>query len=77
MIQGLCYRQAESSIDIKLDNPDADSYRFQSIAELLAHWKKINKDKHGKHCHDQGKHFSPFVLSVIGILGRDPSFVSL
>ena len=47
MIQVLCYRQAESIIDVKLSNPDADSYRFQSMAELLASWKKINKHKHG------------------------------
>ena len=37
----------------------------------LARWEKIKKDKHSKHYHDQRKHFSPFVLSVDGMLGRE------
>ena len=31
----------------------------------------IKKNKHGKHCHDQEKYFSPFVLSVDRMLGRE------
>ena len=41
------------------------------MAALLAWWETIKKDKHGKHCHDQRKHFSPFVFSVDGMLGRE------
>ena len=71
MIRGLWDRQAEAIIDVTLGDADADSYRFESMAALLAQWNKIKKDKHGKHCHDQQKHFYPFVLSVDGMLGRE------
>ena len=71
MIQGLCYQQAEPIINVKLGNTDADSYKFEPMAELLAWWKKINKDKHGKHCHYQEIYCSLFVISVNEILGRE------
>ena len=38
---------------------------------LLNRWENIKKDKHGNHCNNQQKHFSPFVLSVDEILGRE------
>ena len=41
------------------------------MAELLGRWETIKKDKHGNHCSDQRKHFSLFVLSVDGMLGRE------
>ena len=31
----------------------------------------MKKDKHSKNCHKQREHFSPFVLSVDGILGKE------
>ena len=37
---------------------------------LLYQWDKEKKDKHGKDCHKQQKHFSPFVLSGDVILGN-------
>ena len=40
-----------------------------------ARWEKIKKDKHGKRCHNQRKHFSPFVLSVEGMVGREALFL--
>ena len=38
---------------------------------LLDRWEKTNKYKHGKHCHEKRKHFSPFVISVDGMLGKE------
>ena len=39
--------------------------------KLLAFWEKVNKDKYGKHCHEQRKYFSLFVLSVDGMIGKE------
>ena len=44
---------------------------------LLARWETIKKDKHGKHCNDQGKHSSSFVLSVDRMLGKKSLLVLL
>ena len=41
------------------------------MKNILARWENIKKDKHGKQCNDQWKHFSTFVLSVDGFLGRE------
>ena len=32
---------------------------------------KLIEDKHGKHCYNQWKHFTKFVLSIDCILGRE------
>ena len=70
MIRCLLDCQVDAIIDIKLGDNDADTYKYEPMIALLARSENIKKDKHGKHCNDQRKHFSPFVLSVDGILGR-------
>ena len=62
MIRGLRDQQVESIIDIKLGDADVNSYRYELLATLLAWWKIIKKYEHGKHCNDQRKKFSLFVL---------------
>ena len=71
MIWSLWYRQVEAIIDVKLDNADADLYEYEPMAVLLARWETTKKYKHGKHCHDQRKKNSLFVLSVDRMLGRE------
>ena len=70
MIRGLWYCQVNSIIDFKLGDADADTYKYEPMKSLLTRREKINKDKHGKHCNNQREHFSPFILSVDGFLGR-------
>ena len=69
MVRGLWDRQVEAIIGVKLGDTDADSYKYDPITVLLARWEIINKDKHGKHCHDQREKIAIF-LSVDRILGR-------
>ena len=57
MILGLWDRQVETIIDVKLGDADADSYEYEPVVALLDRWETIKKDKHGKHFHDQQKHF--------------------
>ena len=71
MVQVLWGCQFDTIIDVKLGDSDTDSYEYEPTAALLARWETIKKDKHIKHCHDQRKHFSPFVLSVEVMLGRE------
>ena len=71
MVQGLWDRQVDAIIDVKIGDADADSYKYEPMAALLAQWEMIKKDKHGKHCHNQRKHLLPFVLSVDGMIGRE------
>ena len=60
MIQGLWDSQVDAIIDVKLGDADADTYKYEQMTSLLARWEKINKDKHGKHCHNQRNFFCLF-----------------
>ena len=71
IVQGLRDKYTDAIIDVKLGNADVDTSSFDPMAALLACWEKINKDKHGKECHDQQKYFSPFIISVDDMLGRE------
>ena len=41
------------------------------MEDILDQWETIKKDNHGKHCYNQRKTFSPFVLSVYVMIGRE------
>ena len=57
MIRGLWDKQVEATIDVKLGDADADSYKYEQMAAILARWETIKKDKHGKHRNALRKHF--------------------
>ena len=63
MIRGLLDHPVDSIIEVKLGDADTDTYKYKPMESLLDRWEKIKKYKHGKHCHYQRIHFSPFVLS--------------
>ena len=62
MIWILWDRQFEAIIGVKIGDTDAHAYKYESMAALLAQWEMIKKYKHSRHCHDQWKHFPPFLI---------------
>ena len=58
MIRGLWDKQVEATIDAKLGDADADSYKYEQMVAILARWETIKKDKHGKHQMPYGNTFS-------------------
>ena len=71
LIRGLWERKTDAIINVKFVDSDADTCMFEPMVTFLAWWEKKKKDNHCKHCHEQQKHFSPFFLSVDGMLGRE------
>ena len=71
LIRSLCYRHTDAIIDVKLGDTHEKIYIFEPMSALLAWWEKIKKYNHDNHCHEQQIIFSPFVLSVDGMLGRE------
>ena len=69
MIRVLWDFQVDAIIDVNLGEADTDMYKYEPMIALLVRWENIKKDKHGKHCHNQRKHFSMLVISVGIILG--------
>ena len=71
LIRGSWESQAEAIIDVRLGGPDCNTHKKEPMGTLLAQREKEKKDKHGKHCHKERKYFSPFALSVDGMLGKE------
>ena len=74
-IQGLGESQIEAIIDVRFGDADAETWKPEGMDNLLARWEKIKKDKHGQHHQDKGKFFSPFVLLVDGMMGKEAQVV--
>ena len=72
--QGLWKIWSYIIIDIRFGDADADTYKNKPMDKPLDLWEKQKKDKHGNHCHEQW-FFSPFPLSVYGILGEEDTVV--
>ena len=75
LIRGLWDRHNNTITEVKFGDADVDTYRFEWIENILALWEKMKKDKQSKNCHNQRKHFSLFVISVDGMLGKDSPVV--
>ena len=71
IIQGLWDRNSDAIIYVKLGDSDADSYKYDTMPALMDWWETIKNCKHSKYFHYQGKHSSPFALSVDDIKGRE------
>ena len=71
IFRGLCDPQVDAIIDVNICDADTDMYKYEPITSLLARWENIKKDNHSKHCHNQRKYFSLFVLSVDRMLERE------
>ena len=75
LIRGLCEIQTESIIDVIFGDDDVENYVKEGMDTIFPRWEITNKEKHGRHCHEEWKHFSPFVLSVDEILGKEAQVV--
>ena len=71
LIWGLWEIQTGFIINIKFGYSYAETYRNEPMYNHLSRWEKEKKYKHGKNCHKKHKHFSLFVLSVYGMLGKE------
>eukprot|EP00957_Ditylum_brightwellii_P034670 2628177-Ditylum_brightwellii.AAC.1 len=71
MIRHLWKRQVYTVISIRITDTDAKSHILHPLETLLAGKEKEKKGKYLIACLDQNQHFSPFVVSVNGILGKE------
>ena len=73
MVRGLWGCQVNNTIDVKLGDADADTYKYEPMPAILDRWEKIKKDKHGKHCHHQRIFFVVCYLSGRNAREESPS----
>eukprot|EP00957_Ditylum_brightwellii_P033827 2563836-Ditylum_brightwellii.AAC.1 len=75
MICHLWKHQVDTVIDARITDTDVKSYISCSLETVLAAQDKEKKGKYLTSCLEQNRHFSPFVVSVDGMLGKEAAMV--
>jgi hypothetical protein len=58
-------------IDVRITDVDAKSNRSKDSDKVLSAHEREKKKKYLGACLDQRRHFSPFVVSTDGLLGKE------
>ena len=77
LIWGLWESQTDSNINIRLGDDDTDSYTYEPMDKHLDFGENEHKDKHGNHWHKKWIIFTPFSLSVDGMLRKEALLIIL
>eukprot|EP00957_Ditylum_brightwellii_P157562 11992749-Ditylum_brightwellii.AAC.1 len=71
MIRHLWKHQVDTVIDVRITDTEAKSYILHPLEAVLAAQEKDKKGKYLSSCLEQNQHFSLFVASVNGMLGKE------
>ena len=71
LIRSLWARGTDCIIDVRITDVDAKSNRSKDPDKVLATHEREKKKKYLEACLDQRRHFSPFVVSTDGLLGKE------
>jgi hypothetical protein len=69
--RGVYESQVEESLDIRVTDTDAESFKLKSVLQVLKTHETEKKRKYKKACIERRWHFKPFVCSVDGALGKE------
>jgi hypothetical protein len=61
----------DAIIDVRVTDVDVKSNRSKDPHKVLAAHEREKKKKHLGACLEQRRHFSPFVVSADGLLGKE------
>eukprot|EP00957_Ditylum_brightwellii_P206843 15350224-Ditylum_brightwellii.AAC.1 len=75
MIRHLWKHQVDTVIDVRITDTDAKYHISRPLETLLAAQEKGKKGKYLNACLEQNRHFSLFVVSVDGMLGKEAVMV--
>jgi hypothetical protein len=73
LLRGFWARGTECIVDVRVTDTDANSYKTRDPASVLKSQEKEKKRKYLAACLEQRRHFTPFVVSTDGMLGREAS----
>jgi hypothetical protein len=71
LVRGFWARGTDCIIDVRVTNTDAKSQRHKDPDKILAQHEREKKRKYLEPCLKQRRHFTPFVVSTDGLLGRE------
>ena len=68
---GLWERHTDTIVDVAFVNVDSASYRSSDPVKVLEGKERSKKRKYLHPCLEQRRHFTPFVVSCDGLIGRE------
>ncbi len=71
LLKGFWARGTKCIVDVRVTDTDAKSYCKRAPAKVLESQEKEKKRKYLEPCLENRRHFTPFVCSVDGLLGRE------
>ena len=71
LVRGLWARGTDCIIDVRITDVDAKSQRSKDPLKVLEAHEREKKKKYLEACLEQRRHFSPFVASTDGLLGKE------
>ncbi len=75
LIRGLWSNGTDCILDVRVTDTNAATYARKDPKEVLAKQEREKKKKYLQACLDQRRHFSPFVVSCDGLLGKEAQAV--
>lgn len=73
LIRGLWDRGTDCIIDVRITDTDSKSQRAKDPMKVLENHEREKKKKYLGPCLEQRRHFTPFVVSTDGLVGREAS----
>ena len=70
-VRGMWQPQTEALIDVRVVDTDAPSHAHRTVSAVLATAEREKKRKYAEAAEARRASFSPFVLSVDGVMGRE------
>ena len=74
-VKGVWQQQSEALLNICVINTDTQSYDQRAVNAILARAEREKKRKYSQATQERHASFSPFVLSVDGLLAREAQCV--
>jgi hypothetical protein len=71
LLRGFWARGTDCIVDVRVTDTDAKSYCHRAPDKVLESGEKLKKKKYLEACLEQRRHFTPFICSVDGLLGRE------
>ena len=71
MIASLWEKQTTCVVNTRVINSDQPSYCSSIPVQALASQEKVKKKKYGELCSEQRQHFSPYLVCVSRLLGKE------
>ena len=64
-VRGVYESQVEASLDIRVTDTDAESYKLKSVLQVLKSQETEKKRRYKKACEERRWHFTPFVCPFV------------